>query len=181
MSDTDILYKLVPSAEVPEDAWKTRNGWTTAYAGDQSKKFISLLTDDQVAGAAEASFAGRADVMLLSFVAEKMEQEADLKIKFEAAEAESGGSGKFAHAYGGVIPFACLFAPPQLLELSDGKHIIPPLGPVAIAAAKAAKDAAAKEASGIEQDDEDWDNDTSEAFDQHRFDLDDEDNANYVA
>lgn len=168
--DEPVLYMLVPAAEIPEDAWRTRQGWTTAFVGKQSTKFISLLAPEQVAGAAERLFAGRDDIMLLSFVVETMREEADLQIKFEAAESEAGGAGAFPHAYGGPIPYACLYATPALLKLADGKHVLPPLGMVATAAA-----AAAQEAS-ILIDEEDYDNDNSEAFDQHRFDLDDSDN-----
>ena len=134
--DGQILYKLVPAADVPEDAWRTRLQWTTAFVGKQSTSFIHLLTGEQLAGAAAASFAGKTDVMLLSFAVERMVEEADLKVKMEAAEAASGGSGAFAHVYGGAIPYACLQFAPALLTIADGKHVFPP--PVGAAVAPAA-------------------------------------------
>ena len=168
MSTNELVFKLVPAADIPEDAWRTRQQWTTAFEKFDDPKFIKLLTAEEVAGAAEKSFAGRADVMLLSFVVELMEQEADLKIKFEADGVK---------AFGGVIPYACLHSAPAVLKVEDGKHVLPPLGLAAIAAAE-------KEASGIEHEEDDWEGEDSghgEHFDQHTFDLDDEDNANYVA
>ena len=130
MADAELLYKLAPADTVPEDAWKTRHQWTGAFV-EKGKDFISLLTAEQLAGAAEASFAGRADVKLLVFVVEKLKEEADIAIKFEAAESEKGGSGKFAHAFGGPLPYACLKSGPVTLELADGKHVFPLTGPAA--------------------------------------------------
>lgn len=163
-----VLYKLALAAEVSEHAWKTRFDWTGAFVGDKSTKFINLLTAEEVAGAAEASFAGKADVMLLSFTVETMVQEADLKVKFEATQSESGGAGAFAHAYGGAIPWACLHAPPALLALTGGKLVVPLLG-----AAAAVAEAAALAEAVIDSDASD-DGDGMEAFDQSRFDEDDD-------
>lgn len=117
------LYRLALTADVPEDAWKTRLQWTTCYTGSPGldDAFMHLSTAEQIAGTAEAYFTGRTDVLLLRFSAESMQEEADLTIKWE---------GAFPHVYGGPIPFACLTAPPVLLELgADGKHVLPPLGP----------------------------------------------------
>jgi len=159
-----VLYKLALAADVPDDAWKTRLNWTTAFVGDKSTKFISVYTADQLAGVAGA-FEGKSDVMVLSFCVETMEQEADMKIKFEAAEAESGGAGAFAHCYGGPIPYACLYAAPALLPLADGKLVFPPLGPMGSGDGRAGYKEEDSEASGTD--------DGMEAFDQNRFDEDD--------
>ena len=40
-------------------------------------------------------------VMLLSFTKERMIEECDLKVKFEASASEPGGAGEFVHVYGG--------------------------------------------------------------------------------
>ena len=161
----EVLYKLAPASEVPDDAWRTRLGWTSAFVGDPSKSFINLYTAEQLAGA-DAAFAGRADVMLLAFNVETMREEADLQVKFEAAEAAAGGTGDFAHVHGGPIPYACLHATPALLALGDGgKHVFPPLG--AAAAAGAGGDHASDNESDSATDD------GMEPFDQHRFDEDD--------
>jgi len=157
MGDAEVLYKLASAADVPNDAWSNRLGWTQAYVGDgQESKFIRLFTAEQLAGVAEASFAGKSDVMLLSFTVETMLQEADLKVKFEGGDAQ---------IHGGVIPYACLHAPPVLLELAeDGKHFFPLMG---------------LGAKGLAGGDEGADEENSatddglEAFDQHRFDEDD--------
>lgn len=166
MPESEILYKLVPAADVPEDAWRTKMSWTGAYVDPQAKKFISLLTADQLASAAEASFAGRTDVMMLSFTVEMMREEADFKVMFEAAESESGGTGLFAHVYSEYIPYACLYAPPALLKLEDGKHVLP------------LKGAAAAMAGLLQSEEEAYESDAAtddglEPFDQHKFDLDD--------
>ena len=169
MADCELLYKLVAAADIPADAWSTRNDWTKFIAPDKETNFISLLTEDQVAGAAERMFAGRDDIQLLSFSVEKMCEEADLKIKYEAVESAAGGSGPFAHAHGGGLPYACLVSMPAKILLSGGKLVIPPLG-----LAKAAAEAAAQ----IECDSSDAssDDDGLPAFDQHTYDLDDSDN-----
>lgn len=141
------LYRLALAAEVPEDAWRTRLGWTTAFVGvpGLDASFVHLSTAEQVAGTAAAYFAGKTDVLLLSFSAESMREEADLDIRWEAAApmpGESARDGEFPHVYGGAIPFACLAAQPALLALGpDGKHVLPPLGSVAVAAAEAARHA----------------------------------------
>lgn len=163
--DDQILYKLVPAADVPEDAWRTRLQWTTAFVGKQSTSFIHLLTGEQLAGAAAASFAGKTDVMLLSFAVERMVEEADLKVKMEAAEAASGGSGAFAHVYGGAIPYACLQFAPALLTIADGKHVFPNLESGVVGGVGGTY----KE----EEEDDSASEDGLEPFDQHRFDLDD--------
>ena len=169
MSTDPVLYKLVAAAEVPEDAWRSRLNFMGAYVGDKSKKFITLFTAEQLAGAVEAEFAGRDDAMLMSFNVETMVEEADLKIKFEAAETESGGTGAFAHAYGMplIIPYACLTGPPSLLKLGeDGKHVFPPIG-----SALGAGGAGGMDGEGIESDP--GTDDGLEPFNQHRFDEDD--------
>lgn len=163
MSD-EVLYKLVLAENVPEDCWRTRLDWTQCFKGDQSASFISLLKPEQLASAAEASFAGKTDVMLLSFAVERMVEEADLKVKFEAAESASGGEGPFAHVYGGFIPYACMESAPVLLTLADGKHVFPPLG-VAVGMGNFSYKEEEEDNSGTD--------DGMEPFDQHRFDEDD--------
>ena len=163
--DDPVLFKLALAADVPEDAWRTRLDWTTAFVGDQSASFIHLLTAEQLASTAAASFAGKTDVMLLSFSVERMVEEADLKVKFEAAEAASGGAGAFAHIYGGAIPYACLQSAPVLLAVADGKHVIPNLeSGVGVGVGGAYKE---------EEEEDSASEDGLEPFDQHRFDLDD--------
>ena len=169
MADAELLYKLTPADTVPEDAWKTRNQWTGAFV-EKGKAFISLQTAEQLAGVAEASFAGRADVKLLIFVAEKLREEADIAIKFEAAESEKGGSGEFAHAFGGPLPYACLKSEPVTLELADGKHVFPLMGSLADDGVEKTGNEDASDATASD--------DGMEAFDQHRFDCDD-DGADY--
>ena len=111
-SDSDVLYTFALCADIPEDAWRTRLGWTTAFQGDKARSFINLYTADQMADACQSLFAGKQDAMLLQFIVDSMREEADLEIKFEAAEFEAGGVGAHAHCYGGYIPYACLPAPP---------------------------------------------------------------------
>ena len=164
MAAATTLYKLCAKAEISETAWRNRLGWTEAYAGTPGAKFIGLSTADQLAGVAETSFAGRDDVMLMSFNVESMIEEADLKIKYEAAEAAEGGTGAFPHAYGGVIPYACLQSQPTLLPLSDGKHVFPPLG---LTTAEVIANEKGEDSSEAATDD------GMEPFDQHRFDEDD--------
>jgi len=167
-SDSQVLYTFCLSAEIPEDAWRTRLGWTSAFKGDGARKFINLYTVDQMAGAVESLFAGKQDVMLLSFIVESMQEEADLEIKFEAAESASGGAGVHAHCYGGYIPYACMQAPPALLEVNDnGQHIFPLLG-----AALAEANKAAREEERANDSDEATD-DGLPAFNQSMFDEDD--------
>eukprot|EP00320_Phaeocystis_rex_P019901 CAMPEP_0119056234 /NCGR_PEP_ID=MMETSP1178-20130426/929_1 /TAXON_ID=33656 /ORGANISM="unid sp, Strain CCMP2000" /LENGTH=157 /DNA_ID=CAMNT_0007036939 /DNA_START=75 /DNA_END=548 /DNA_ORIENTATION=+ len=156
--DSPVLYKLAFSADVPGDAWRTRLSWTSAFQGDKARSFISLFTADQLASEVEA-FAGREDVMLLSFTVESMREEADLEIKFEGAH---------VRCYGGYIPYACLHAPPALLALDDsGKHVFPLLG-----AALAAADAAAREEERANDSDAATD-DGLPPFNQSMFDEDD--------
>ena len=169
MADTELLYKLTPADTVREDAWKTRNQWEGAYV-ETGKEFISLQTAAQLAGVAEVSFAGRADIKVLVFAVEKMREEADLIIKFEAAESEKGGSGEFAHAYGGPIPYACLRREPFTLGLAGGKHVLTLdklTGSLAVAAGGEAPDK-----TTYLDDDASASDDGGEAFDQHRFDCD---------
>ena len=135
------LFRLALTDEVPEDAWRTRLQWTSAYKGvpGLDDTFIHLSTAEQVVDTAAAYFAGNTGLVLLRFSAESMQTEADLKIKWGPAapppgEAKRSG-GDFPHVYGGAIPYACLSAPPALLTLdADGKHAFPPLGPVLTAA-----------------------------------------------
>ena len=114
---------------------------------------------------AAAAYAGRDDVLLLSFIVESMVEEADLKIKYEAAASAPGGTGAFANVYGGVIPYACLHAAPMLLKLVDGKLVIPGIG---------SNDGGGADTIGASVDmDSDVEDDGMEPFDQHRFDEDD--------
>ena len=167
-SDSAVLYTFALSADVPDDTWRTRLGWTTAFQGDKARGFINLYTIDQMAAAVESSFAGKQDVMLLSFIVESMREEADLEIKYEAAESASGGAGAHAHCYGGYIPYACLQAPPALLEVNDnGQHIFPLLG-----AALAEATRVAREEEQANDSDEATD-DGLPAFNQSMFDEDD--------
>lgn len=167
-SDSDILYTFALSADVPEDAWRTRLGWTTAFQGDKARSFINLYTADQMAAACQSLFAGKQDVMLLAFIVDSMREEADLEIKFEAAEFEAGGAGAHAHCYGGYIPYACLQAPPALLQLNeDGRHIFPLMG-----AALAEANRLAREEERANDSDEATD-DGLPPFNQHTFDEDD--------
>jgi uncharacterized protein (DUF952 family) len=132
------LFRLALAAELPEDAWKTRLQWISAYEGVKGldDKFIHLSTAEQVVGTAAAYFAGKTDVVLLRFSKETMEEEADLKIRWEDAAPAEGVAkrdGAFPHAYGGPIPYACLSAPPAILAVGpDGKHVFPPLDPAAV-------------------------------------------------
>eukprot|EP00966_Prymnesium_polylepis_P211292 4892773-Prymnesium_polylepis.1 len=167
MAEPEVLYRLALKADIPEDAWRTRLQWTGAFVGDQTtNKFISLLTAGQLASAALTMFEGKTDVMLLSFTVESMREEADLKVKFEAAEAESGGTGAFAHVYGGVIPYACLYSAPALLALEDGKHVFPLTGAAAVAAGMLVSEKEAYESDA-------GTDDGLEPFNQHKFDEDD--------
>ena len=157
--DPEVLYALAPAADVPDDAWKTRLAWTGALVSKDGKGYIELHTEEQLASAAEASFAGRADVNLLSFSVDGMREEADLPLKPEA--------GAY-RVHGEPIPFACLRSPPVTLELIDGKHVFPLLGAAAIEAANAQyKDGYESDAAT---------DDGLEPFNQLRFDLDDDDN-----
>ena len=137
-SSNDVLYRLCLASEVPDDAWKTRLQWMTCFTGVKADdKFMHLSTAEQVVEQVESYFAGKDDVMLLSFSSEVMREEADLKIKWEEA-APTGGAepstGAFPHVYGGPIPWACLTSPPALLALgADGKHVLPMLGPAVAA------------------------------------------------
>ena len=167
-SDSDVLYTFALCAEIPEDAWRTRLGWTTAFQGDKARSFINLYTADQMADACQSLFAGKQDVMLLQFIVDSMREEADLEIKFEAAEFEAGGVGAHAHCYGGYIPYACLQAPPALLQLNDdGRHIFPLMG-----ATLAEANRLAREEERANDSDEATD-DGLPAFNQHTFDEDD--------
>ena len=168
-SDNAQLYRLARAAEVPDDAWSGRLTWTQCYRGTKGldDKFIHLSTAQQVGGTAEAFFAGAADLLLLSFSAERLIEEADLKIKYEAVE---GAEGLYPHAYGGWLPYACLTAPPAKLELGeDGKHVLPPLGPRLAAGVEKAD-------GDIMSDKHSSDDDGLEPFNQHMYDLDDDGN-----
>ena len=156
-TDPEALYALAPAADVSDDAWKKRNTWTDCYAGKGGS--IDLCTAEQLASAAEASFAGRSDVLLLAFSVERMREEADMQFKLVDGAAHIGEP----------IPYACLQSAPARLALAEGKHVFPLLGSLEeIAAAK--KQAAYDE--GYESDAAS--SDGLPAFDQHRFDLDDE-------
>ena len=58
---SDEVYRLALAAEVPEDAWKRRLEWTTAYKGvaGLDDGFIHLSTAEQVVSTAELYFADR--------------------------------------------------------------------------------------------------------------------------
>ena len=166
----EVLFALCDTADVPADAWKNRLTFIDVYKGKGTKNFITLLTGDQLAKAAATSFAGKTDTILLSFKVESMREEADLKIKYEAAESEAGGSGEYVHVFGGIIPYACLYAMPKLLEIDEsvgpnrGKHMLPPLG----------MGGGGLEKETVYDDDSDLsENDDLERFDQHTYDLDD--------
>ena len=152
-----VLYRLALAAELPDDAWRTRLQWTTAFVGvtGLDDHFVHLSTAEQVASTAEAHFAGKADVMLLHFSVEAMREEADLDVRWEAvaASGENTPAGSFPHVYGGPIPYACLTSPPALLLLGpDGKHIIPSLGLAALA--EAARSAKEDEEDNVSSDDD---------------------------
>ena len=139
--DDDVLYRLASASTVPDDAWRMRLQWMSAFAGEDDT-FVQLSTGAQLADEAEARFAGKADVMLLCFSVDSMRDEADLKIRWESDES---ASGPFPKIYGGAIPYACLAAQPALLALGpDGKHEIPALGVAAAAAASALSGQAVK-------------------------------------
>ena len=138
------LYRLALAADVPEDAWKTRLQWTTAFSGvaGLDDNFLHLSSAEQLPGTAEAHFAGKSDVMLLKFSVESMCEEADLEVRWEDIDGT-----KFPHVFG-PIPYACLASAPTLLPLgADGKHVIPPLGAEAEAAAM--KSAISQEDDGV--------------------------------
>ena len=157
------LYKLVSAGDVPDDAWSSRNGWTTFYSKLDGKKHFTLSTGEQLAGVAAASFAGKEDLMLLTLNVEKMCEEADIKVLIEDGE---------PRAYADFIPYACMSAPPALLVLKEGKHVLPLFG-----AEKAAAEAAAElEKTTIESEGNTSDDDGLEQFDQHTYDLDDDGN-----
>ena len=123
MADDSTLYRLALKSEIPDDAWRTRLQWVTAYAGISGLDdgFVHMsATAEQVAETAQASFAGKDNVMLLQFSSTSMREEADLDIRMEDG---------FPHVYGGPVPFACLVSPPELLALGpDGKHVLTQLG-----------------------------------------------------
>lgn len=154
------MYKLVAAADVPEDAWATRNSWTTFYAKMDTSKYFKLQLGEQLEGLAASEFAGNAAVKLLTLNVEKMCEEADIKVVIEDGE---------PRAYGDFIPYACMTAPPQLLELKDGKHVLPLFGE-ALAAQIAMQE------SAIDSDPNTSDDDGLDPFDQHRFDCDDDGN-----
>ena len=157
------LYKLVEAADIPDDAWASRNGWTTAYDKADGKNYFSLVSGESLREIADTKYAGKKDLMLLTFNIEKMCEEADMKVKAE--------EGEF-RAYGDFIPYACMSAPPSLLAFKeDGKHLLPLFGAEAAAAA-----AAAMAESGLISEPNTSDDDGLEQFDQHTYDLDDDGN-----
>jgi uncharacterized protein (DUF952 family) len=157
-----ILYQLVDKQDVAENAWNGRLSWTSAFTKLDDPKYFILQTGEQLAGKAASSFAGKEDLMLLTWKVESMCEEADIKVKFE-----DDGEPR---AYGDFIPYACLSAPPALLALKDGKHVLPLFG------AEAAAAAALLEESAIHSDANTSDDDGLDAFDQHTYDLDDDGN-----
>ena len=157
------LYKIVAAADVPEDAWARRNDWMGAFTKLDDPKYFSLNTGEQLRGKVDAeSYAGKTDLVLLTFNVEKMVEEADMKVNFVDGE---------PRAFGDFIPFACLCAPPMALELKeDGKHKLPLFGAEAEAAAALAA------ANEVYSDAATSDDDGLAAFDQHTYDLDDDGN-----
>lgn len=156
------LYKLVAAADVPDDAWATRNGWTTSYVKMDTSKYFKLQFGEQLEGlAASGEFAGNTTIKLLTLNVEKMCEEADIKVVIEDGE---------PRAYADFIPYACMSAPPYVLELKDGKHVLPLFG-----AALASQQAAMGE-TGLESEPNTSDDDGLDAFDQHLYDLDDDGN-----
>ena len=91
------LFRLAVADEVPEDAWRTRLQWTSAYKGvpGLDDTFIHLSTAEQVVDTAAAYFAGNTGLVLLRFSAESMQTEADLKIKWAPAHHLLHRSGVF--------------------------------------------------------------------------------------
>ena len=154
------LYKLVSKEDIPDDAWANRNGWETSFTKMDGAKYFTLAMGAQLAGVAASKFAGKEDLMLLTFGVEKMVEEADIPVKIEDGE---------PRAYGDFIPFACMSAPPMALALKDGKHVLPLFGAEAAAAA-------ALEESALLSDPNTSDDDGLEPFDQHMYDLDDDGN-----
>lgn len=124
-----VVYRLALADQVADDAWRTRLQWTTAFVGvaGLDNKFIHCSTAEQLADTAAANFAGKVDVVLLQFSVSLMREEADLDVRWEDGAPPQGSN--FPHVYGGPIPYACLAAPPNRLELSPtGEHVFPPLG-----------------------------------------------------
>jgi len=114
------LYKLVSMGDVPDEAWANRSGWATAFSKLDDPKYFKLQFGEQLAGiAAEPPFAGRDDLMLLTWNVESMCEEADIKVVVEEGE---------PRAYVDFIPYACMSAPPKVLALKDGKHVLPLFG-----------------------------------------------------
>ena len=84
MADDSTVYRLALKAEIPDDAWRTRLQWVTAYAGvaGLDDRFVHMsATAEQVAATAQANFAGKEDLMLLRFSSTSMREEADLDIR----------------------------------------------------------------------------------------------------
>jgi uncharacterized protein (DUF952 family) len=155
------LYKLVSAGDVPDDAWSSRNGWATAFTKLDDPKYFKLSTGEALAGAAASTFKDKTDLMLLTFNVEKMCEEADIKVKIEDGE---------PRAYADFIPYACMSAPPSLIELKDGKHVLPLFGAEAEAAALLKAD------GEVYSDAATSDDDGLDPFDQHMYDLDDDGN-----
>jgi hypothetical protein len=156
------LYKLVAAADVPEDAWEARKGWTTCYAKMDTAKYFKLQFGEQLKDlAASSEYSGNAAVKLLVLNVETMCEEADIKVVIEDGE---------PRAYCDFIPYACLSAPPRVIELNkDGKHVLPLFG-----ADLAAYNLALQE-SAIDSENSS-DDDGLEPFSQHMYDLDDDGN-----
>ena len=57
--------KLVDAADVPADAWASRNSWATAFTKLDNPKYFTLQTGEQLASMAAESYAGKTDLMLL--------------------------------------------------------------------------------------------------------------------
>ena len=122
MADDSTVYRLALKAEIPDDAWKTRLQWVTAYVGvvGEDDNFVHVFTKEQLVQTAMTKFPGKDDVMLLQFSTTSLREEADLDVRWE---------DDHPHVYGGPIPFACLVSPPEVLALdTDGKHLFTQLG-----------------------------------------------------
>ena len=122
MADDNTVYRLALKSEIPDDAWKTRLQWVSAYMGvaGEDDNFVHVFTKEQLVQTALTKFPGKDDVLLLQFSTTSMREEADLDVRWEDG---------YPHVYGGPIPFACLVSPPEVLALdTDGKHLFTQLG-----------------------------------------------------
>ena len=146
------LYKLVEAADIPDDAWASRNGWTTAYDKD-GKNYFSLVSGESLREIADTKYAGKKDLMLLTFNIEKMCEEADMKVKAEEGEFRAGWRLYSLRMHVGAAIVA---------GIQGGRQAPPPLfGAEAVAAA------AAMAESGLISEPNTSDDDGLAQFDQH--------------